>query len=387
MAWPTSTLGELCTLTAGGTPSRRRDENFGGGIPWVKIGDMSGGSVRSTEESISQSALESSAAKLLHPGTLLISIFATVGRTAILEIEAATNQAIVGIVPRDPQSLDTLFLRRYMDFMVSSLVARARGVAQVNVNLSILKSLEIPLPPLPEQRRIASILDELDAIRNKRRYAIAASIEAEVAAFGELLSGGPGSRRVAVREIAEIQTGPFGSLLHKEDYVVGGIPLINPTHIREGRVEPDPEFSVTEVTFSELKNYSLQAGDVVLGRRGEMGRAAAITSAHGRLLCGTGSLIVRPRNGEILGSILAAALSSPAARRNLERMAQGVTMLNLNQSIVGSLEVNVPSMQDQAAFEAFRVAVVASRDLHQAHLAKLDELFASLQHRAFRGEL
>ncbi|MGZ0211182.1 MAG: hypothetical protein ACKVI4_01750 [Actinomycetales bacterium] len=247
-------------------------------------------------------------------------------------------------------------------------------------------AIEIPLPLLPEQRRIASILDELDAIRRKRRHAIAVSAEAEDAALHKLLSDGPDARRVAVREIAEIQTGPFGSLLHKSDYIEGGIPLINPTHIRDGRVVPDPEFSVTEATYSALKNYSLHPGDVVLGRRGEMGRSASITSAHGRLLCGTGSLIVRPRDGAVLGTVLAGMLSSPLARRKLEQTAQGVTMLNLNQSIVGSLELNVPSMQSQVDFDEFRDALVASREYHQRHLAKLDELFVSVQHRAFRAD-
>tara|TARA_R110002051_G_scaffold314728_1_gene392133 strand:- start:6517 stop:7476 length:960 start_codon:yes stop_codon:yes gene_type:complete len=280
--------------------------------------------------------------------------------------------------------VDSRYLFRFLQTV--DMYSMTSSTAVPSLRKADLALIKVPLPPLPEQRRIASILDELDAIRRKRRHAIAVSVEAEDAALHKLLSDGPDARRVAVREIAEIQTGPFGSLLHKSDYIEGGIPLVNPTHIRDGRVVPDPEFSVTEATYSALKNYSLHPGDVVLGRRGEMGRAASITSAHGRLLCGTGSLIVRPRDGAVLGTVLAGMLASPLARRKLEQTAQGVTMLNLNQSIVGSLELNVPSMQSQVDFDEFRDALVASREYHQRHLAKLDELFVSVQHRAFRAD-
>lgn len=171
--WPQVVLGDLCTVTAGGTPSRTDPENFGGGIPWVKIGDMSGGRVSRTEETISAKGLASSSAKLLPPQTLLLSIFATVGRTAVLEVEAATNQAIVGITPRDSRILDSTFLRYYLDHTVSTLIAKARGVAQVNINMTILKGLEIPLPPASEQRRIASILDQVEAIKRIEMMRIA----------------------------------------------------------------------------------------------------------------------------------------------------------------------------------------------------------------------
>ena len=170
-AWPTKPLGELCSVVAGGTPSRTRAEYYDGGIPWVKIGDMLQGTVVRTEESISRLGLESSAAKLLPPGTVLISIFATIGRTAVLGIEASTNQAIAGVTPRDVRELSPPFLRYFLDRSVASLVGEARGVAQLNINGKILKSLPIPLPPIAEQERLVKLLDEANALRLVRAEA------------------------------------------------------------------------------------------------------------------------------------------------------------------------------------------------------------------------
>jgi len=172
-AWSSALIGELCEVSAGGTPSRNRSEYWDGNIPWVKISDMLQGTITRTEEYISQAGLENSAAKVLPAGTLLLSIFATIGRTAVLGIEATTNQAIVGLSLKDAARVDRDFLHRFLDLRSVELEQRARGVAQVNINSSILKALSVPLPPLSEQRRIAVLLDRAETLRAKRRAALA----------------------------------------------------------------------------------------------------------------------------------------------------------------------------------------------------------------------
>ena len=173
MSWSSVKLGDTCDVIAGGTPKRSETSYWGGDIPWVKISDMLEGRISQTEETITRAGLEGSSAKLLPPGTLLVSIFATIGRTAVLECEAATNQAIVGVIPRQQSQFDDRFLQYSLRRKTQELQRQGRGVAQANINGSVLKATELPVPPLAEQQRIAGILDAADALRAKRRAALA----------------------------------------------------------------------------------------------------------------------------------------------------------------------------------------------------------------------
>ncbi len=168
---PIFKLGDVCKTFSGGTPSRVKRHYFDGGIPWVKITDMLQGNVITTDETLSASGIANSSAKLLPIGTVLISIFATIGRTSVLGIEAATNQAIAGVVPTDFNQLDPRYLRYFLDSKHGYLNREARGVAQPNINQGILRALDISLPPLEEQRRIVDLLSRADGIVRLRRDA------------------------------------------------------------------------------------------------------------------------------------------------------------------------------------------------------------------------
>src|SRR5262245_61783751 len=186
---------------------------------------------------------------------------------------------------------------------------------------------------------------------------------------------------------ARIQIGPFGSLLHQEDYVEGGIPLINPKHIQRGSIEPDSSETVTPRKFAELDAYHLRAGEVVMGRRGEMGRCAVVNENTGPLLCGTGSLFIRPDDVHTTSVFLLFLLSSAALKAKLERLSLGQTLPNLNSQIVERLEVPLPPLTLQRDFAERVVAVRSLISAQKEAASELQVLFASLQLRAFQGEL
>ena len=168
--WKTVRLGDVCEIQSGGTPSRSKTEYWKNGtIPWVKIGDFSGKYLNKTTEHITQKGLENSSAKLFSKGTILYSIFATLGEATILNIDATTNQAIAGIKIKDKSSIDIDYLFAYLNSLKEEVNRIGRGVAQNNINLSILKSFTVPLPPLETQKQIAKQLNKCTTLFEKHK--------------------------------------------------------------------------------------------------------------------------------------------------------------------------------------------------------------------------
>ncbi|NJE42038.1 restriction endonuclease subunit S [Thermococcus sp. GR6] len=161
--WRVVGLGEIADLRSGGTPSRKKPEYWENGtIPWVKSGELNDGTIYETEEKITEIAVKESSVKMFPKGTLLIALYgATVGKTAILGINATTNQAICAILPKG-ELFDPSFLQYCIIHSRNRLISQSSGGAQPNIYLYVLKEFKIPLPPLEEQKQIAKILSTID---------------------------------------------------------------------------------------------------------------------------------------------------------------------------------------------------------------------------------
>ncbi|MBS4641978.1 restriction endonuclease subunit S, partial [Aeromonas media] len=186
-------------------------------------------------------------------------------------------------------------------------------------------------------------------------------------------------------EIAKIQIGPFGSQLHKEDYISGGIPLINPTHICNGKVEPDDDLTIAKNMYMSLPQYHLKAGDIVMGRRGEMGRCALITTNEDGWFCGTGSLYIRPHADVLFSKYLVQLLSGDAIKEHLLAASLGATMPNLNKTIIGNIKIPIPNdltLKKYEKFEKIHISLIKNTTNSNEN-----ELFCSLSQKAFSGQL
>jgi type I restriction enzyme, S subunit len=147
-------------------------------------------------------------------------------------------------------------------------------------------------------------------------------------------------------EIARLRTGPFGSAVHKSDYILGGVPLINPMHIVDGKIRPSPNVTISKAKAEQLIEFRLKAGDVLIGRRGEMGRCAVVQLTDAGCLIGTGSMAVTPSDA-IGTEYLRRLLASPDVVAILEGNSVGSTMVNLNQGILQRLPVSLPPLAEQ----------------------------------------
>jgi type I restriction enzyme S subunit len=157
----------------------------------------------------------------------------------------------------------------------------------------------------------------------------------------------PGWQATKISQIlVELQTGPFGSSLHQGDYQKGGIPVINPASIKNERLIPIDGMAVGPATLERLATFKLRAGDIVMGRRGEMGRCAFVTEHEAGWLCGTGSLILRLPEC-VFPRFFVTLIGSPFVREYLGGSAVGATMQNLNQSILLNLVIGLPPLAEQ----------------------------------------
>jgi len=179
--WKWVKLGDIAKISAGGTPKRSVKEYWNGNIPWVKISDIpEHGLVLDTEEKITEKGLRNSSAKIFPKGTILFSIFATIAKVGILGIDAATNQAIAGIQIKNAQIVNRKYLFYCLKNFGLTLARIGRGMAQRNINQTILRNLKIPLPTLDEQRRIAAYLDKLsETVESLRKLQQATEKELE----------------------------------------------------------------------------------------------------------------------------------------------------------------------------------------------------------------
>lgn len=146
--------------------------------------------------------------------------------------------------------------------------------------------------------------------------------------------------------LLDLITGPFGSSLHQHDYEEGGIPVINPASMIDGKIIPIAKMAVGQSTLERLVTFKLQARDIVLARRGEMGRAALVSKREEGWLCGTGSLILR-FTPDIWPPFIVTLLGSPRIREQLSSASVGATMQNLNQSILRAMGIGLPPFQEQ----------------------------------------
>nr|WP_283242268.1 restriction endonuclease subunit S [Pseudoalteromonas sp. NEC-BIFX-2020_002] len=205
--------------------------------------------------------------------------------------------------------------------------------------------------------------------------------------FGDPITNPKGWETASLDCLAKVQIGPFGSQLHKEDYIADGIPLINPTHIVKGQIIPDMNLTLTPEKFETLPNYHLKAGDIVMGRRGEMGRTALIDERSQGWFCGTGSLYIRITSPLVQPVFLNSVMSCSSMKTWLEEQSLGATMPNLNKKILHSIQVPIPTEELQKNYLVALKVLRQQRKEQKEYINELDSLFNSLMQKAFKGEL
>ena len=255
----------------------------------------------------------------------------------------------------------------------------ADGTMSKRLSPAMLQEYEFDLPSIDEQKVLAEKLWAAYEVKQSYLKMIEATEEMVksqfVEMFGDISLNSKGWPMDSLDSLAEIKIGPFGSLIHQHDYKENGHCLINPSQIINDKIVPDSSVAVSDEKYLELQAYKISKGDIVLGRRGEMGRAGIVKSEG--MLCGTGSLIIRPK--DINDSFfLHLFVTSQQSKQWLESNSVGTTMMNLNTQIISKMEIPILPTEMKLHF----VAIAQQADKSISELRKsidaIDKVIKSL---------
>ena len=380
-------------------------------------------------DSMAEMAFEdapSRARRIVRDGDTIISTVRTYLR-AVAAIRNPVPNTIVstGFAVVRPRSVSPSFISYVLSEQgfIEAIMARSVGVSYPAINASEIGMLSIPLPPLSEQRAIAAFLDreteKIDTLVAKKRTLIERLKEERTALITHTVTRGLPSEAaraaglephpnfkpsgvewlgdvpahwdiVPISRIAEtIQTGPFGSQLHAADYTEGGIPLINPVHIIASRLIPDERSAIDESTALRLIRHRLRVGDIVMARRGEIGRCGVVGPKEAGWMCGTGSLVIRLQ--KCAAAYYATIFSNTGFSQLLNLQAVGTTMANLNPTIIGRMLVPAPPLPEQRAIADFLDHATAKIDTLatkiETAIERLQEYSSALITAAVTGKI
>ena len=381
--WEYKRLGEVCTIERGGSPRPINDyiTDSEDGINWIKIGDAQEGSkyITSTKEKIKPEGVKKS--RFVHKGDFILSNSMSFGRPYILKVDGCIHDGWLVI-----HDNNDIFIKDYLYYLLANPTMYAKfsqlavGGVVNNLNSSLVRKVEITIPPKSTQLAIVTELDKInELIRLKKEQLkdfdnLAQSLFYEM--FGDPVENEKGWEVKKIGDLALVKTGPFGSMLHKEDYICDGIPLVNPVHMKDFKIVPDLDFTISKEKASELENYLLKSNDVVFARRGDIGRCAIVSEAEQGFICGTGSLFVR-FSKEIESIFIMYIIRCDSFSKHLISKAKGATMLNINSNTIADLRIPLPPLSLQRLFAQRIEQIEREKSEVQKSIQDLETLLAS----------
>ena len=380
-------LGELCEIIIGRTPPRAEPSYWGSGEPWLSIADMNQGKVISrTKEQISPAG--ASLGKQVSEGTVLLSFKLSIGKVAIAGMPLYTNEAIAALPIRDRQLLTESYLVRALE-SVDLADGSNRAAMGATLNNAGLRDVRVPLPPIAEQRRIATILDQADALRAKRRQVLAHLDDLPQAIFHAMF-GDPdeSASNVYFGDLATLSGGR--NLVAHDSAAPSRYRVLKISAVTTGQFRPQ-ESKPLPPTYVPPNEHLVKGGDLLMSRANttELVGAVAYVSSTPANLALPDKVWRFDWKTEAEPAFYHALLSTSAMKRRISRLSSGTggSMKNVSKAKLNGMLVPHVELGQQRAFVERARRVSDQRAAVQRAVSADDELFASLQSRAFRGEL
>jgi type I restriction enzyme S subunit len=342
-------LGDLCKIQAGGTPSRNISKYWeNGDIPWVKIGDIESKFLNKTTEFITKEGLNNSSAKMIEKGSILYTIFATLGEVCITNIDVTTNQAIAGLTLRDDK-VDLEYLYYFLKSLHLHVNSIGRGVAQNNINLTILREFSVPVPNRKKQLEIANILKVIENIIESRKKQIQ---EYDQLIKSRFVGVSLMKNRVKIPKLLFFQEGPG---VRNYQYTTEGVKLLNVANLVNGNLDlsTSERYISEEEAYGKYKHFLCDEGDLIIASSGikvdyfdkKMG---FVKPEHLPLCMNTSTIRFKSLDREVLDiNYFMYFLKSQAFKKQLARQITGSAQLNFGPSHLSKMSFSLIDMEDQ----------------------------------------
>ncbi|MCD6526862.1 MAG: restriction endonuclease subunit S [Desulfuromonas sp.] len=398
MAWPTKNLGDVCNIIGGGTPSKSRQDFYSGSIPWATVRDMKAELITSTECSITSEAVKGSSTNVIPSGNVIIATRVGLGKVCMLGQETAINQDLRGVVPKSTKTLDVGFLFRWLKSVAATIVAEGTGVTVQGVKLPFVKSLQVPLPPLPEQKRIVAILDEAfagidSAVANTEKNLTNARELFESYLNGVFTQRGDGWVEKPVIEIAKVTSGhSFKSGDFSDKSGAKSIKITN-VGVRKFVLEAN---NFLPEDFTETYNrFQVAEGDIVIALTRSIIstglKVAIVPSEYDGALLNQRVAAIEVNSNIVLRQFLYSFLCTQSVIGYVKKQANTLMQPNLSITDLKNLSVSVPPITEQKKLVE-KIGALSDEAQHlesvyQQKLNALAELRQSILQKAFAGEL
>lgn len=382
-------LGDLADIKSGGTPRRSKKEYWNNAnIPWVKISDFNDKFLSETEEFINENGLQNSSAKLFKAGTILYSIFATIGEATILKIDASTNQAIAGIEVNENLALKE-YVYYYLLSIKNSVISQSRGVAQNNINLSIIKNFDIPLPSKKIQKLTINNLSLVEKLIQTRQDQIQALDDLVESLYYEFVfTNSEDYQKVKLDDIAIVRS---SSRVFKKDLIDEGIPFYRGQEISmlSKNIEFEPEFYISEELYNSMKEKSgiPKKGDLLLPSIANEGQLWVVDTDKEFYFKDGRVLWINLDGNKEVNSIYLRYYLKYKLIQEFDSISSGSTFAELKIFILKDIDVLLPPIETQNQFAAFVEKIEKQKQILNDSLGDLTNLFDSLMQDAFDGSM
>ena len=390
MSWPLVKLSDCCEVVGGATPKREVPEYWDSpDVPWITpkdVSDLACPTLEDAPEYISEAGFKSCSTSMLPKGSVLVTSRAPIGNIAIAGRDLCTNQGFKSLIPGE--SVDGLYLYYCMKHSSQRLQALGNGATFKEVSKKIVEEFEIPLPPLSEQKRIASILDKADAIRRKRQQAIQLADDFLRAVFLDMF-GDPvtNPKEWEIRPISELCSYIVDCVNRTAPTVDYSTPykMIRTTNVRNYTLDIDSVRYVEEETYKNwIRRLKPEIGDIIFTREAPAGEAAVIRTDD-KLFLGQRTMHFRPVQEIISSEYLLFELMGGGVKSQINKMHAGSTVTHLSVPECKKFKIRVPPLELQKKFESLRKAILRVRALGAD--ASDTSLFESVSQKAFSGQL